>query len=135
MMVSPRKPWQFRDIQDGVQDGPINYKCSFFSGTIDRIDAILVSSIWFSGSENPKKHIQFILQLSRDLGGIGHAHKLSVINISKTKSHTNNVAVSKIWILGLQNLNIIFSTVYDLCLTLHVKVTLSEMVVYQYLDR
>ena len=94
-----------------------------------------MSSIGFSGSENQKKHIQFIPQLSRDLEVIGHAPKLSVINISKTKSHTNDVAVSKIWILGLQNLNIIFSTVYDLCLTLHVKVTLSEMVGYQYLDR
>ena len=82
-----------------------------------------------------KKPIQFIPQLSRDLEGIGHAPKLSVINISKTKSHTNNVAVSIIWILGLQNLNIIFSTVYDLCLTLHVNVTLSEMAGYQYLDR
>ena len=73
-------------------------------------------------------------QSSRDLEGIGHAPKLSIINISKTKSHTNDVAVSKIWILGLQNPNIIFSTVYDLCLTLHVKVTLGEMVGYQYLD-
>ena len=60
---------------------------------------------------------------------------MSVIDISKTKSHTNDVAVSKIWILGAQNLNIIFSTVYDLRLTLHVKVKLSEMVGYQYLDR
>ena len=33
---------------------PTNYKCSFFSGIIDRTDAILVSSIGFSGSENPK---------------------------------------------------------------------------------
>ena len=104
-----------------------------FSGTIDRTDVILVSNIGFSGSENPK-NIQFIPQSSRDLEGIGHAPKLSVIDISRTKSHTNDVAVSKIWILGSQNLNIIFSTVYDLCLTLHVKVTLSEMVGCQYLD-
>ena len=55
--------------------------------------------------------------------------------MSKTKSHTNDVAVSKIWILGSQNLNIIFSTVYDLCLTLHVKVKLSELVGSQFLDR
>ena len=87
------------------------------------------------GVRESKKHIQFIPQSSRDLEGIGHAPKLSVINISKTKSHTNDVAVSKIRILGPQNLNIMFSTVYDLCLTLHVKATLSEMVVCQYLDR
>ena len=110
--------------------------CMFiFPGTIDHTDVILVSSIEFSGSENQKKHIQFISQLSRDLEGIGHAPKLSVIDISKTKSETNDVAVSKIWILGSQNLNILFSTVYDLCLTLHVKVTLSEKVGCQYLDR
>ena len=55
MMVSPCKPWQFRDIQDGVQDGGqiINVQ-SFISGTIDCTDIILVSSIGFSGSENPK---------------------------------------------------------------------------------
>ena len=114
---------------------PTNHTSSFFSWTIDRTDIILVSSIGLSGSENPKKHIQFIPQLSRDLVGIGRAHKLSVIDISKTKSHTNDVAVSKIWILGSPNLNIIFSTVYDLCLTLHVKVKLSELVGCQFLDR
>ena len=113
---------------------PTNHTCSFFSGTIDRTEVILVSSIGFSGSENPKKHIQFIPQLSRDLEGIGHAPKLPVIDISKTKSHTNDVAVSKIWISESKKLNIIFSTLYDLCLTLHVKVTLSEVVGYQYLD-
>mgnify|MGYP006385387037 CR=1 FL=1 len=32
---------------------PTNHTCSFFSGTIDRTDVILVSSIRFSGSENP----------------------------------------------------------------------------------
>ena len=62
------------------------------------------------GVRESKKHIQFIPQLSRDLEGIGHAPKLSVIDISKTESHTNDVAVSKIWILESQNLNIIFST-------------------------
>ena len=114
---------------------PTNHTSSFFSGTIDRRDVILVSRIGFPGSENLKKHIQFIPQLSRDLVGMSHAPKLSVIAISKTKSHTNDVAVSKIWILGSHNLNIIFSTVYDFCLTLHSKVTLSEMVGNQYLDR
>ena len=114
---------------------PTNSTSSFFSGTIDRTDIILVSSIGLSGSENPKKHIQFIPQLSRDLVGIGHAPNLSVIDISRTKSHTNDVAVSKMWILGSPNLNIIFFTVYDLCLTLHAKVTLSEMVGNPYLDR
>ena len=33
---------------------PTNHTCSFFSGTIYRTDVILVSSIGFSGSENPK---------------------------------------------------------------------------------
>ena len=33
---------------------PTNYKCLFFSGTIDCTDAILVSSIGFSGSGNQK---------------------------------------------------------------------------------
>ena len=33
---------------------PTNPTSSFFSGTIDRTDVILVSSIGFSGSENPK---------------------------------------------------------------------------------
>ena len=32
---------------------PSNHTCSFFSGTIDHTDVILVSSIGFSGSENP----------------------------------------------------------------------------------
>ena len=114
---------------------PTNHTCSFFSGTIDRTNVILVSSIGFSRSGNPKKHIQFIPQSSRDLEGMSHTPKLSVINISKTKSHTNDVAVSKIRILEPHNLIIIFYTVYDLCLTLHVKVTLSGMVVCQYLDR
>ena len=32
---------------------PTNHACSFFSGTVSHRDVILVSSIWFSGSENP----------------------------------------------------------------------------------
>ena len=33
---------------------PTNHTTSYFSGTIDSTDVILVSSIWFSGSGNPK---------------------------------------------------------------------------------
>ena len=42
--------------------------------------------------------------------------------------------MSRIWILGSQNPNIIFSTVYDLYLTLQVKVTSSRMASHLYLD-
>ena len=78
---------------------PTNHTSSFFSGTIDRRDVILVSSIGFSGSENPENIFNSFPNYHVTLSP-GHAPKLPVIDISKTKSHTNDVAVSKIWILG-----------------------------------
>ena len=42
--------------------------------------------------------------------------------------------VSRIWISGSQDPNIIFSTVYDLHLSLQVKVTPSKMASHLYLD-